>query len=76
MCTCCKSKQHNERVKSTLENQMGNSIDTKKKNSSMQEQKDSFAATNLPMDTIATLSTQASIYYLGTGLLSLCISLI
>jgi len=28
MCTCCKSKQHNERVKSTLEYQMGNSIDT------------------------------------------------
>ncbi len=57
MCTCCKSKQHNERVKSTLENQMGNSIDTKKKNSSMQEQKDSFAATNLPTDMIAILFT-------------------
>ena len=61
MCTCCKSNKHNERVKSTLEHQVGNSIDTKNKSSSLQERKDSFAATNLPTDMIATLLTQASI---------------
>ena len=76
MCTCCKSKQRNERVKSTLEHQVGNSIDTKKKSSSLQERKDSFAATNLPTDMIAALLTQASIYYLCIGLLSLSISLV